>query len=212
MTSNVVYLAVLCAAASSATAPASYAVIWSMILLTGRRPWRPISELCLPAMELNHQCQTIGSLPIWPWQTLRFFCDRDARRSKRLSDKIVHSMVPGRSARGLFTYKAVETMSVNQWATTAWMRDTQWQAQSQGDSSPDHLVVKHQAARRDRQGEKPIAAMWWRCGQKGGRLRQELRLDVTTALSARTSGRSQNGCFGGRMSGRARCHDDHSDK
>jgi len=39
------------------------------------------------------------------------------------------------------------------------MRDTQWQAQSQGDRSPYHLVVKPQAARRDRQGEKPIAAI-----------------------------------------------------
>ena len=49
-----------------------------------------------------------------------------------------------------FTDKAVEAMCVNQRAATAWMRDTQWQAQSQGDSSPDHLVVKPQAARRTR--------------------------------------------------------------
>jgi len=50
--------------------------------------------------------------------------------------------------------------------------DAQWQAQSQGDNSPYHLIVKPQTTRRDQQGEKPIDAMQWICGQKGGRLRR----------------------------------------
>ena len=129
-------------------------------------------EFLIDQNEINQTILTINySLPVWPRQTSGFFCVRDAHGSKCPSDKIVHSMVPGRSARRSFRDKAVEAMCVNQWTATAWIRDAQWQAQSQGDSSPYRLVVKLQAARRDRQGEKPTAAMRWRRGQKGGRLR-----------------------------------------
>ena len=139
-------------------------------------------------MELTTNNQL---LPVWLRQTLRFFCDWDEANAWAIRSLIARCL-----ARGSFTDKAVEAMSVNQWAAMAWcgtnngkssLKATAVLTTSSWSLRPQDVIGKTKS-------QSPLYGE--DVARKEADWDSELRLDLTTALSARTRGQSQNGCFG----------------